>query len=494
MNNAYQKLESIFTQQNHLDHLHGIASWDEAVMMPPAGGEARANALSTLQGIKHQQLTTPMVHELIAAAQEDKSLSEWQKVNLKKIQKIIINANLLPNKLVQDLTKSTLICEQQWRIHRKANDWNAFMPYLKHSFNLVFQAAQCRAEHWKLSPYDVLLDDYNPDFNEKKITALFTPLEEQLPTLIQCVIEKQSKSAPVLLNGPFNHDDQISLGHDVMKLLGFDFDHGRLDTAHHPFCGGSPEDVRITTRCHDSDFLSSLMAVCHETGHGIYEQNLPLNWRTQPVGKAMGMAWHESQSLFVEMQICRSKAFINLIYPLLQKYWNKDSITSPTNLFSLATHVRPSLIRVDADEVTYPLHVILRYTLERNLFNRSITIEDLPEAWNEMMQNYFNLNTDGNFSDGVMQDVHWPSGAFGYFPAYTLGRLIAAQLFATMEKHIPDIDHHIEQGDLNILFSWLNKNLHSQGQLIDTSTLLEKITGETLNSKHFITHIENRYL
>lgn len=255
-----------------------------------------------------------------------------------------------------------------------------------------------------------------------------------------------------------------------MAHLGFDFNHGRLDISHHPFCGGISSDVRITTRYNEHDFLSSLMAITHETGHALYEQGLLQEWSTQPVGHSLGMSVHESQSLLIEMQICRSLSFIHFITPLAQKYFPQAQNITTENLFYHYTQVKPGLIRVDADEVTYPLHVILRYEIEQLLFASEITIDDLPSVWDSYMQKYLGVSTLGDDKNGVMQDVHWPSGIFGYFPAYTFGALIAAQLFAALKKSIPDIKDQIQEGNFKPLLSWLRENLHQKVDYIHTKS------------------------
>jgi carboxypeptidase Taq len=290
---------------------------------------------------------------------------------------------------------------------------------------------------------------------------------------------------------------QRALGEVMMRVFGFDFVHGRLDVSHHPFCGGVPEDTRITTRYNGEDFLESLMAVLHETGHAIYQQGLPADWRQQPVGDSLGAAVHESQSLFVEMQVSRSRAFIAFAAPLMREHlagsqddgaWNAD------NLYAQITQVRPSYIRVDADEVTYPLHIILRFELERALIAGELDVADIPNAWNERMIRYLGLSTDGNLRDGCMQDVHWFAGLFGYFPTYTLGALMAAQWFAAASAAIPDLDAQIASGEFAPLLGWLRREIHGRGQLKTAQELLTEVTGERLSLRYFKAHLERRYL
>jgi carboxypeptidase Taq len=271
-----------------------------------------------------------------------------------------------------------------------------------------------------------------------------------------------------------------------------------LDESHHPFCGGTSRDVRITTRYNDGEFVSSLMGVLHETGHGLYEQNLPEKWLGQPVGAACGMSVHESQSLFMEMQVCRSAEFVNFAAPSIRKHLgqyveNPESLHAD-NLVRLLSRVSPGLIRVDADEVTYPAHIILRFEIESELLKGSLKLSDLPEAWNEKMTQLLGLSTAGNDKNGCMQDVHWPSGSFGYFPAYTFGAVIAAQLFAEMKKSLPQVGAQIAQGDFAQMQSWLRDRVWSQGSRLQTLELVKAASGRDLGAQDFHAHLRRRYL
>jgi carboxypeptidase Taq len=262
----------------------------------------------------------------------------------------------------------------------------------------------------------------------------------------------------------------------------------------HPFCGGVPEDVRITTRYREDDFMQSLMGIIHETGHARYEQNLPRALVDQPVGVARSMGIHESQSLSFEMQLARSKPFLKLIAPLVREHLGDQPAFTAENLGKLYSRVKPAYIRVDADEACYPAHVILRFEIERALVDGEIEVDDIPALWDEKMMAYLGVDTRNNFKDGPMQDVHWPLGLLGYFPSYTLGAMYAAQYFATIRKATPDLDHHIEAGNLAPIFDWLNENIWSKASELSTDELVERATGEPLNPQHFRTHLEARYL
>jgi carboxypeptidase Taq len=491
---AYKKLKETFKQLSHLTDMQSLLMWDEAVMMPEGAGEARASAMVTLNGLTQKILTSNKTKKLIALAKQETHLSNWDAMNLSWIEKKYSLSKCVPVKLNEKLTLETMRCEQAWRKLRAENNWKAFSPYLNKTFKIIKQIAERHADVLQMSPYDSQLDLFSPGFNQERIDSIFSGLKKSIPMLIQKIMQKQadfSTTAPV---GYFPIESQKDIGLMAMRALRFDFQHGRLDVSHHPFCGGTPLDVRMTTRYKEDEFLSSLLGICHETGHGLYEQGLPSEWIEQPVGRVNSMAMHESQSLLIEMQVCRSLEFYEFLLPEISRHFGAQNAFTADNLYRLVTKVTPSFIRVDADEVTYPLHIILRYELEKSLFNGEITIYDLPARWDELLQKYLGLSTKNNDQDGVMQDVHWPSGAFGYFPAYTLGRLIAAQLFATFIKTHANFMENVQQGNFKLLRNWLHENIHSQASLLPTDNLLEKVTGEKLNPEYFIKHVEKRYL
>ena len=308
------------------------------------------------------------------------------------------------------------------------------------------------------------------------------------------ILEKQKSQGFIKPQGIFEIQAQKELGIKVMKQLGFDFNKGRIDISAHPFCGGVPEDVRLTTRYDKKDFLQSLMGTIHETGHALYEQNLPQDLLALPVGQARSMGIHESQSLFFEMQIGRSAEFLKSIHPYIAESFGKKEELALDNLIKIYSKVEASFIRVDADEVTYASHVILRYEIERALMNGEIETSDIPDMWNDKMQEALGLNTKGNYKDGCMQDVHWSEGLFGYFPSYTLGAMYAAQQFNAVKKAYPNIYESIANGDLSETKSWLKENIWSNASIYSTDELMTKATGETLNPRYFKAHLENRYL
>lgn len=491
---AYKQLEKIFADLSHLEHLGAMANWDEAVMMPIGGGTARAEALAALQRLQHEKLTENKVKDLLHAAQSEKLTDLWQRSNLNWMQRAYDNASCLPSELVEQLSHARSSCEQVWRIDRAQNNWSHFLPYLEKVVALVRTSARMRAEKFNKAPYDVLIDDFSEGITSKFIDPIFAKLKAVLPNLINEIIEHQKSSPLAEFKGPFAIAQQKELGLRLMQAIGFNFDHGRLDVSHHPFCGGVPQDVRLTTRYSEQEFITSAMGVCHETGHARYEQNLPRDWINQPVGRVHSMTLHESQSLLIEMQVCRSPEFMHFLAPLINQYFGEHKNFTAENLYRHYTHVKKQFIRVDADEVTYPLHVIARYEIEKALIGGEIECRDLPDIWAEKMSAYLGLDTKNNFKDGVMQDVHWPSGAFGYFPAYTLGSLTGAQLFAHAKKTFPDVLTRIKHGDFSHLYNWLIPNFQAHASSLSFDDLMKVSTGETLNPEYFLNHINTRYL
>ncbi len=416
----------------------------------------------------------------------------WQRANLREMRRSYARAVALDPALVAAMARATARAEMTWRDARANADFKTLAPALAEVVRLTREEAAAKAQALDLAPYDALLDGYEPGVRAARIDALLDPLAAFLPDFLEQVLVRQTKPLP--LQGPFEVVRQMALGRELMTRIGFDFEHGRLDQSSHPFCGGVSDDIRLTARYDEADVTSGLMAILHETGHALYSAGLPQAWRHQPVGEARGMAVHESQSLLIEMQVCRSPAFLGYLAPLLAKAFDRhDPALSADNLYRRAIHVERGHIRVDADEVTYPLHVILRYRLEKALLDGRLEVADLPGAWNEAMQDLLGL-TPPDDRLGCLQDIHWPLGAIGYFPCYTLGAIMAAQLFDAAKAAEPDILPALERGDFSPLLAWLRANIHEQGSLMDMPDLLTHATGRPLELQPFLDHLRARYL
>ncbi len=490
---AYTELAATWQRLHNFGHLQAMASWDRAALMPAHSNEARANAMAEMNALMHRMRTDPLLKmQLETAAGE--SLDDFQRANLREIRRDWRASNALPASLVQAQSLATARCEHAWRSQRPANDWKGFLENFRDVLKYAREQAHLLADDSGLAPYDALMDAYEPGMTGAKVDSLFGDLLTWLPALVRKVREKQARETVLAPQGPFSKAGQQAVGLEVMRLLGFDFNAGRIDESAHPFCGGVPEDTRLTTRYREGDFVGSLWGVIHETGHGRYEQNLPREWLGQPVAWARSAGIHESQSLSFEMQIGLSRPFVGLLAPILAQHFGEQPAFDADNLYRWLTRVQPSFIRVEADELTYPLHVILRYRIERDLIEGRVEADDIPTLWDTAMAELLDVDTRGNFQNGCMQDVHWGEGLFGYFPSYTLGAMYAAQWFAAIRKANPDLDARIAIGDLNPAFDWLRENIWLQASRWSTDELVTRATGGPLDAAHYRKHLESRYL
>ena len=488
---AYAALEARFRRLGLLGGAAAMLHWDWATMMPPGGAEARAAQLAELALIRHETLTDSRVCNLLDEA-EGETLDEWQRANLARMWRRWREAAALPGDLVQALSEASSRCEMVWREARPANDFGAFAAAFAPLLALVREKAAALGEALDCAPYDGLIESYEPGLRAAIIDPLFDDLAGFLPEFLGRVREKQAGAdALPPLGAPVAA--QQALARRLMAALGFDFEHGRLDTSLHPFCGGSAGDIRITTRYDEVDALSGLMGVLHETGHALYEAGLPEAWRYQPVGQAGGMALHESQSLLIEMQACRSRPFMRFLAPLLGEHLNGGDAADADALHRRAIRVEPGCIRVDADEVTYPAHVMLRYRLERALIAGDLTVDEIPGAWAEVHEALLGLRPE-NDTLGCLQDIHWSAGEIGYFPSYTIGALMAAQFFDAAARDEPDVWPAIERGDFAPLLGWLRANVHGLASRYQGPVLLERATGAPLGTGVFKAHLQRRYL
>ncbi len=493
---ALLDLQERFRRISLIDDSLGILDWDRATKMPDGSAEARGEQIAALQGLRHQLMTEPQVGDLLAAAEADADgLDVWSSANLQEMRRRHTHATALPTDLVEAQAKADSACEIKWRDARASDDYPSLVPYLEEVLRLTREAAAAKAAALGLAPYDALLDQYEPGGRAAELDGIFADLAAFLPGFLDEVMAKQrSEPEPVTLAGPFPVEAQTAVVRRFMDVLGFDFAHGRLDISHHPFCGGATADVRITTRYDEADFTSALMGVLHETGHAMYELGRPEAWRYQPVGEARGMGLHESQSLIIEMQACRSLDFLSFAAPILaEAFGGTGPAWTAQNLFRLNTRVAPGYIRVDADEVTYPAHIILRYRIERALLSGDLVLSDLADAWNDGMEDLLGIRPP-NDRLGCLQDIHWPSGAWGYFPTYTIGAMAAAQLFAAARAADPDLVPAFRKGNFAPVMAWLRTHVHSQGSLYSTDEVLQRATGRPLDPVIYEEHLRARYL
>jgi carboxypeptidase Taq len=495
MANPHKILEDHFQRLSHLGHALTFLQWDQLVMMPPRGNDARSEAIAELSSLYHDTLTDPALEDLLAEARESAVDSELS-ASVREMEREYRWATSIPTALVKAKSLAGSKCEHQWRGQRQNNDWTGFLSNFKELVNLSREEAQarqnCSPDHFS-TPYDALLDLYCTGDSSDMISGIFTTLKETLPTLISEVVEKQAGRTRKFA-GNFTKESQRRLNRKLADILGFDFEAGRIDESTHPFSTGDRGDHRITSMYRENDFIDALKATAHETGHASYEEGLPLKWKYQPLGQARNMSIHESQSLLFEKQIFLTKPFLNFFTAEIHDHLDASRTYDCEQIWLNSIKVRPSYIRVEADELCYPLHVILRYEIESALINSSMEAEDLPDAWDEKMQSYLGLSTAGNYRDGCLQDIHWTDGSFGYFPAYTLGALNAAQLFSAFRRQHDDWQELLGSGDVSPIRRWLKEHIWSKGRLLSSQGLIEAATGEPTNPQYFIDYLRERYL
>ncbi len=494
MTTVYGELEQRFRRLGAIEQAISVLYWDTAAIMPSGGTAARAEQLATLRLIAHQHLVAPEIEELLAEAEAAADeLGKWQHANLREMRRRWRHATAVPGALVEAESRACSECEAVWRKGRLENDFAAVLPGLERILLIEREIAAIKAGRLGTSPYEALLDQYEPGASVAEIDRLFDEIAAFLPDLLEGALSRQAAQTSASVCGPFPIETQRRLAVRLMERIGFDFAHGRLDISAHPFCGGTPEDVRITTRYNEDDFARALMGVLHETGHALYQRGLPIEWRLQPVGRARGMAMHESQSLLLEMQVCRSRAFLAYAGPIIREAFGGDGPEWEVDaLYRRQIRVRRGFIRVDADEVTYPAHVILRYRLERAMLAGELYPADLPGAWADAMREMLGVAPDTD-REGCLQDIHWYDGNWGYFPTYTLGALIAAQLFEAA-RDIPGLMQAIAEGEFAPLLGWTRERVHSKGSLLSTAELVETATGRPLGTASFERHLRDRYL
>jgi carboxypeptidase Taq len=491
----YEQLEQEFRRLHAFRGALSLLRWDAAVMMPRGSADVRGEQLAALETEHHALLTTPKVARLIERAEAASSqLEDWPRANLREMRRQRDHAIATPPSLIARLAKASARAEVFWVEARKANDFKIFAPHLEEVVHLVRDKAALLGQARGLAPYDALVEAFTPGISTADIDTIFKALSRKLPGLINQAIEVQAGRAPLPLVGKFSIPRQRSLAVDVLKALGFPFDRGRLDESEHPFTEGVPGDIRVTTRFDANDPFTGLLGAVHETGHAMYDLGLPQKWRDQPVGRDRGLALEESQSLLFEMNLCRSRSFVKYLKPLLEKYLQVSGPEwSEENLYRHLTRVKRSLIRMDADELTYPVHIMLRYELEKKILDGTLPVAELPEAWNANLEQRLNIRPT-NDVDGCLQDIHWAVGHFGYFPSYALGAVIAGQLNEALRAERPSLDAEIAAGQFGGVMDWLRDNVHGVGARLPVQELMQQATGKPLTAAAYLRYLETKYL
>jgi carboxypeptidase Taq len=501
IHSLYKKLLTRTKDLMVLSSAQSVIHWDMETMMPPKAVEQRSQQLALLSRISHKMSTAPEIGKLLNAiltSPQHDSLSEVEKRNVHLIKKNYDEQTALPEKLVAETAKQQAITVNTWKKAKKAKSFPILKPELEKLVALNKQAAQILMQVKKTAtPYDALLDSYEPKMTTDTIATTFNQLQKGLVTLLEKIQNSQNQPDTSILRIRIPMEKQRKIAQALTQTLGYDTTSptagGRIDETEHPFTTGYYDDVRVTTHYYPDNYTSSIFSVLHETGHALYEQNLNPNWKYQPAGATCSFGIHESQSRLYENIIGRSKEFWMHMLPKLKQ------ITAPTlanvslsQFVHAINKVKPSKIRIEADEVTYNLHVIIRFQIEKDLFADKIAVAELPETWNHKYKEQLGVNVE-NDSEGVMQDTHWASGLYGYFPTYALGNIYSGQLLAALEKDMQDWRRRIAQGNLEDIRGWLTKNVHSYGSLYDPADLIRRITGKKLDAKPYLEYLREKY-
>ncbi|MEL7277142.1 MAG: carboxypeptidase M32 [Pseudomonadota bacterium] len=485
---AYAELMEHNRRTVALGQVSGLVSWDQEVMMPARGQAQRSEQAAALGAILHARVTDPAVGDWIAQI-DVADLDGDARVNVTRIARDHRRASAIPARLAEELARLASDAHGIWINARKADDFAAFAPTLERMISLRREEAACVSTNGQ-DPYDALLDDYEPDVTSAELSTLFDALRPGLVDL-RAQIAGSDVEVPALA-GQFPKEGQLALAHEVAGRFGYDWSGGRLDLAVHPFSSGAGGDVRITTRVDEANPFDCLYSTIHETGHAVYSQNHDPKDSFAPVDGHAGMGVHESQSRSFENQIGRSRAFVEWLYPRMREVFGDFGTPSADVLYAQINAVHPGFIRTEADEVHYNLHVMLRFDLERALIAGDLTVGDLEAAWNDRFAADFG-QTVPKASLGVLQDVHWSAGLFGYFPTYTLGNIYAGCLTAALRAAVPDLDDELAGGDMSSVTTWMNTNVHRVGTRRPAAEIIAQATGETPTPAPLLTYLDAKF-
>jgi carboxypeptidase Taq len=480
---------------NHVEAALAVLSWDQEVFMPEKGINLRAETISNLAGLIHEKFTSSDFEKLLLKVKklaDDNKLNDEEFCIVKEVWREFEREKKLPIKFVRELSQVCSEGQNVWAQARRKSDFQIFLPHLKKIVELKRKEAEYVG--YKKNPYDALLDEYEPYMTTEEMAVIFEELKRFLIPFIRKIKKSKVRINPGMIRGKFPTGKQFDFNRLVAEKMGFDFEAGRLDVSTHPFTTSfNSHDVRITTRFQEDDVVYSLMSTIHESGHAIYDQNIPIENFGNPLGESVSLGIHESQSRMWENIVGRSRYFWEYFYPVLsKKFPTPFSKVSLNNFYKIINNVKPSLIRTEADEVTYNLHIIMRFEIEKELLDGSIEVEDLPKIWNSKVKEYFGIDVPSD-ALGVLQDVHWSGGMIGYFPTYTLGNLYAAQFYETAKKDIASLEEKFSKGEFSQFKQWLNQNIHIHGKLYSADELIKKVTGEKLTSKYFTDYIKDKY-
>lgn len=477
-----------------LSAIGGLLSWDQETMMPAKSGSARAEQSAAIAGVIHEKFVNPETGKLLRELYSKiDSLSPVEAANIRERLRDYEKSTRLPSALVRDLARAASLAQASWIEARKKSEFSIFAPWLKKTVELKRKQAQ--AYGYEDHPYDALLDDYEPQMTVKELDPIMEELRLGLIPMVKAICESKINFDTKAILGKYPAHIQQILCHELMESLGVDRNASRLDQSAHPFCAGisPPDDVRITTRFDECDFSQAFYSVLHESGHALYEQGLLEKYFGTPMAESVSLGIHESQSRLWENIIGRSLPFIRFILPRIKRRFpGMLKNMTPKVLFGIVNHVSPNLIRIESDEVTYNPHIMLRYEIEKNLLTGDIKVKDLPSVWNEMMNKYLGIRPKKD-AEGVLQDTHWASGLFGYFPTYLLGNIYSAQLWHRILIDIPHVESMILKGRFRPILDWLRTKIHRHGRRYSPKELLRKTTGNLPDGKYLLEYLGNKY-
>ena len=497
--NAYEQLIESTRAVSLLRSTSALLHWDQQTMMPKGGLAYRSKQLTQIETLAHQKFTDPKIGEWIERCEQTPELLadplDPKAVNLREWRRLYDRATRLPKTLVEQMSQTASLGRGAWGEARRESNFSHFQPWIEKWVDLLRQQAQCLGWPTGGEPWDALAEEYEPGCTAQQIESVFAPLKDRLVNLVGkltgCSKQPEDRFGSIEL--PI--DQQRRFVKFIAEQIGFDFDRGRLDEALHPFCSSTHcHDVRLTTRFGSGGFPDALASTMHEAGHGIYNQSLPPQHMDTPMGGPVSLGIHESQSRLWENQVGRSRTFWTWCLPRLRHYFGTAVDELDLDSIDNALHrVHPDLIRVEADELTYNLHIMIRFDLERALLNGDLEAREIPGAWNELYAKLLQVKVPDD-ARGCLQDMHWSAGAMGYFPTYTLGNLYAAQFFEQAQKELPDLDNQIEQGQFDPLRTWLQRNIHSQGMRYRAADLCQQVTGRPLSAEPLLSYLERTYL
>lgn len=493
----YQKLHEIAKHSTILKSITELLNWDQETYMPPGGAAIRADHLKVITGIMHREKTgrkfTNALGKLVnlkTGKNISKTLSHEQQAAVREWWRDYRRDTALPSKFVEEFAKLQSQSITAWRSAKAENAFQQFAPFLDRMISMNRKRADLLG--YKEHPYDALLDEYEPDLTTKEVSRIFDKLQRFISPFLKKLIKTEIDNS--FLYNDWDHSKQMTFGYKILDHMGYDMNLGRVDLSAHPFSSSMhPTDSRITTRIHPNSLMSNILTILHEGGHALYEMGLPLDQYGTPLGEARSLGMHESQSRFWETRIGLSRPFWEYFYPILKETFHKQLAPISLNKFYQAINkVKPSLIRVEADEVTYPLHVILRFELEKSLIEGSLNVREIPDIWNAKMKEYLGIEPKNN-AEGCLQDIHWAMGSFGYFPTYALGSMYTAHLFEAFAKQHPEWEKQAAKGRLNTVREWLNEKIYRHGRRYATPDLLKQATGHTFSEEAYVKYIREKY-